>query len=309
MSVEIKAYIDELLKYLDIYESNNAALETAAFLQTYNGVYTVFQALRQQRDKAIEVDQYFLDKIRAINISSSDLRQLTIQVLITYFESEADTDGQSNRAYSYIRNQRPVKRDASYFEDHLVPLLFKDDSLNGNERLNEFFLNEIARFMNKFGSPLNTNLSPEEFNAMNDPKKLLELARRRQALGAELVGDRNSLEYELRSLNVFNKLAEKSHRLDWYFSHWQYHVKVSFWSTLADAMSSVWSKFIGAFSSLRYLRLVLNQRNGAYIFYSIVILIFVFLAVFVPIRWNSYSRSQYEKMQERASELQIDVNK
>ena len=153
--------------------------ETEAFLQTYNGIAAVFHALRQQRDTAIEVDRFFLDKIRQAPLTSSDLRQITIQVLITRFESEADIDGQSNKAYHYCRGLRAVKQDVPFFEDNLVPLLFRDGSLNGNYRVNSFFLNEISRYLNTFGRPIQAALTPEAFGGMPDPLKFLELARRR----------------------------------------------------------------------------------------------------------------------------------
>ena len=118
--MDIKSYIDELFTYLDTFENRYSEFETQAFMQTYNGIYAVFQALRQQRDKAVDVDQYFLNKIQKSPLSSSDLRQLCLQVLITFFESEADIDGQSNNSYLYCRDLRPVKRDISFFEDYLL---------------------------------------------------------------------------------------------------------------------------------------------------------------------------------------------
>ena len=110
----MKSYIDDLFKYIDTYENNYSQFETEAFLQTYNGIITVYQTLRGDRNQAVEVDYYFLDKIKLQPLTSSDLRQLAVQVLITRFESEVDTDGRSNQAYSYCRNLRPVKQDVPF---------------------------------------------------------------------------------------------------------------------------------------------------------------------------------------------------
>ncbi|HVP07433.1 MAG TPA: hypothetical protein VMS71_06290, partial [Candidatus Acidoferrum sp.] len=183
----MKEYIEDLFTYLDTYEKKYGAFETEGFLQTYNGISAVFQALRQQRDKAVDVDQFFLEHIQRSPLSSSDLRQITIQVLITNFESEADIDGVSNKSYLYCRGLRPVKQDIPFFEQHLVPLLFREGALNNNLRLNAFLLEEMARIINTYGSRVQAGLSPEQFAAMSDPLKFLELARRRQAMGGELL--------------------------------------------------------------------------------------------------------------------------
>jgi hypothetical protein len=112
--VAVKSYVDDLFRYLNTYEASYSQFETEAFLQTYNGIKAVFQALRKQRDKAVEVDRYFLEMIRQAPLTSSDLRQLTIQVLISFFEGEADIDGHSNKAFSYCRGLRAIKQDVPY---------------------------------------------------------------------------------------------------------------------------------------------------------------------------------------------------
>jgi hypothetical protein len=309
MSEDIKSYIDNLFSYIDTYERRGAEFKTEAFLQTYNGVYTVFQALRQQRDKAIDVDNFFLQKIQQLPITGSDLRQMTIQILVTYFESEADTDGQTNKAYMYCRGQRETKQDVPFFENQLVPVLFKDGALHNNFRLNRFFLKEIARYINKFGKPLQANITPEAFGALGDPMKLLELARRRFQLGKDLLSDRNSLEYDLQRLNIYNKLADSNKLFHAYFAEWKYREIGSFWEKLKNTMAELSGKLKGAFSSFGYFRLVIKQRNPAYLYYSIIIILFILLAIYVPSKWNSYAGQKYEQMQGRASELQGTIKK
>ncbi len=303
MSDDIKSYIDNLFSYIDVYENRGGEFETEGFLQTYNGVYAVFNALAQQRDKAVDVDQFFLGKIQQIPVNASDLRQLTIQILISFFEGEADTDGQSNQSYMYVRGRRENKRDVSFFEKNLMPVLFKDGALHNNFRLNKFFLKEIGRYLNKFGSPLESNITPEAFNGMADHMKLLDLQRRRLTLGEDLLKDRNSLEFDLQRLNIFNKLSEKDKLLRSYFSEWGYHEKGSFFDKLKNSLRQVWGKFKGAFSNYRYLRLVMTQRSAAYVYYGLIIIIFILLAIYVPQRWNNYSDKKYEQLQERANKL------
>jgi len=302
--MEIKTYIEDLFKYIDAFEKRPSQFETEAFLQTYNGIYAVFQAMREQRDKAIEVDQYFLDRIKQLTLTLSDLRELVIQVMITYFESEADTDGQSNKSYLYCRGLRGVRQDVPFFETHLVPLLFKEGSLGNNYRLSSFLLIEIARYINKFGKRVQANLSPEDFSAMPDSMKFLELARRRLGLGNDLLKDRTSLEFHLQRINAFKKLEQKSKLHGHFLSEWQYLRKTNFWSKVKGFFGELFAKLRGAFSSGRYLRLVLTQRNPAYLFYVMVIIIFIFLAIYIPISWNKYTDRKLNEFRTHSNKVQ-----
>ena len=302
--MDIKTYINDLFRYLDTFEGRPAEFETEAFLQTYNGIYAVFQALRQQRADAIEVDQYFLGRIKQSPINSSDLRQVAIQVLITFFESEADIDGKSNKSYLYCRDLRPTKRDIGFFEDYLIPLLFREGSLNNNFRLNEYFLREIARYLNKFGRKVEEQITPEQFAALSDHAKFLMLMRRRIALGEDVIRDRGSLEFHLQRVDAFSKLGRRSQLFDQYLIKWDYLRKTSFWDTVKASLTALWGKFKGAFRNVRYFRLVMTQRTGAYLFYGLIIALFIFLAIYVPAKWHGYSQHKLEEFQKKATTTQ-----
>ena len=309
MGASIESYVDDLFKYFGLYETRYSDFQPEAFFQTYNGIYAVFQALPRQRDKAVEVDQYFLEKIKQTPLTSSDLRQLTIQVLITFFESEADTDGQSNRAYLYCRELRAAKRDTTFFEENLIPLLMAEGSLNENPNLRSFFLKEISRYVNTFGRGVQADLSPEAFAAMPDPLKILELSRRRLALGKELLKDRNSLEFHLQRVGALEKLSEKSNTCDHFLNQWNYLIKTSFWANVKRSLSAVWGKFKGLFSSFRFFRLALVQRNPAYLFYSLIIILFILLAIYVPMKWIGYANEKLDDFNERAIKTQNEISK
>jgi hypothetical protein len=300
--VEIKTYIEDLFAYLDKYETDYSQFETEAFLQTYNGIIAVFQALRQQRADAIDIDRFFLSRIKQSPLTSSDLRQLVAQVLITFFESEADTDGQSSQAYGYCRGLRAVKQDTPFFENHLIPLLFAEGSLNNNLRLKSFLLGEIARFMNKFGRRLQPALSPEEFLSMSDPMKTLELARRRIQLGNDLIKDRTTLEFHLQRIDFFRKLGAKGRLHAHFLRQWGYLRTTSFWSKVKEAMLELGGKVRGAFSSFGYSRLIMTQRNPAYLLYGLLIIIFVFLAIYVPLKWQDYGERRLEQFRQRTEQ-------
>ena len=307
--IAVKSYVDDLFRYLDTYESSYVQFETEAFLQTYNGIYAVFQALHEQRDKAVALDEFFLDKIKQSPLTGSDLRQLTIQVLITFFESEADIDGLSNRAYSYCRGIRGVKQDVPFFENNLVPLLFREGGLNNNYRLNSFFLNEIARYLNKFGKSLTTDLSPEQFAAMGDPLKFLELTRRQQQLGADIIADRTSLEFHLQRVDTFTKLKQKSRLYEHYLKEWNYLREKSFWSRVKAVLGELGGKIKGVFFSWRYFRLVITQRNPAFLYYGLIILLFILLAVYIPMKWGDYAQSRFDQFQKRSHTVQGDAGR
>ncbi len=307
--IAVRSYVDDLFRYLDTYENSYAQFETEAFLQTYNGICAVFQALRKQRDKAIALDEHFLDKVKQSPLTSSDLRQLTTQVLITFFESEADIDGLSNHAYSYCRGVRGVKQDVPFFENHLVPLLFREGSLTNNYRLNSFLLNEIARYVNRFGKSLKTDLNPEQFAALGDPLKFLELARRRQQLGADIITDRTSLEFHLQRVETFTKLKQKSRLYEHYLKEWNYLREKSFWSRVKAALGELGGKIKGVFFSWRYFRLVLTQRNPAFLFYGLIIVFFILLAVYVPVKWGDYTQGRLHQFEKRSHTVQGDTGK
>jgi hypothetical protein len=300
----MKTYIQDLFRYLDTYENDYARFETEAFLQTYSGIKAVFHALRQQRDEAVAIDLFFLEKIRQSPLTSSDLRQLTIQVLVTFFESEADTDGRSNQAYSYCRGLRAVKQDIPFFDNHLVPMFFDESSLNNNLRLKDFLLGEVARYMNKFGSQLKPNLAPEQFMAMTDPAKVLELARRRLALGEGLIEDRTTLEFHLQRVDFFNKLGSKSRVGEHFLQQWGYLRTSDFWSRLRTACGEAAGKLRGAFSSFGYFRLVITQRRPAYFFYALLIIIMLILAVYIPRLWWDHSENKLEQLQQHSEQIQ-----
>ncbi len=299
----MKSYIDDLFKYIDTYESNYSQFETEAFLQTYNGIITVYQTLRSDRNQAVEVDYYFLDKIKLQPLTSSDLRQLAVQVLITRFESEVDTDGRSNQAYSYCRNLRPVKQDVPFFEKNLAQLLFNEGSLNNNFRLNDFLLGEMASYINKHGKSVRTDLSPEEFDGLSDPSKMLELMRRRLALGPNIVKDRTSLEFHLQRVSTFNRIGAKGRLFEHYLTQWDYLARTSLWSRFRGWLKELGAKFRGAFQSFGYFRLLSTQRKLAYLTYTLVIIIALGIALGSMSFWGSYEDNKLEEFQDRANEL------
>lgn len=298
--MEIRQYIQDLFNYLDTYENVYPQFETEAFLQTYNGIIAVLQPLRQQRQEAVAVDQYLLERIQQAPLTSSDLRQLVLQILVTFFESEADTDGQTNQAYSYCRGLRAVKQDITFFEKHLLPLVCDGASLNSNAKLKMFLLAEIARYMGKFGRPLSPHIAPETFQGMPDHLKLLELTRRRRELGMNLMEDRTSLEFHLHRIDEFTRLSNKGKFYARLLDDYGYLRQADFWAKLKAIMSGVFGGIAGAFASSGYFRLVINQRKPAYLFYAIVIVLFVWLAVYVPIKWQNYEEQKLEQFQIRS---------
>ncbi|UCE23455.1 MAG: hypothetical protein JSU74_09120 [Candidatus Zixiibacteriota bacterium] len=299
----MKSYIDDLFKYIDTYESNYSQFETEAFLQTYNGITTVYQTLRSDRNQAVEVDYYFLDKIKLQPLTSSDLRQLAVQVLITRFESEVDTDGRCNQAYSYCRNLRPVKQDVPFFEKNLAQLLFNEGSLNNNFRINAFLLEEMASYINKYGKSVKTDLNPEQFDGLTDPAKMLELMRRRLALGPNIVKDRTSLEFHLQRVSTFNRVGAKGRLFEQYLTQWDYLARTSLWARLNGWLKELGAKFRGAFQSFGYFRLLSTQRKLAYLTYTLAIVIALGIALGSMALWGSYEDNKLEEFQQRANEL------
>ncbi len=301
--MEIKTYIDDLFRYLQTYEDRYAEFKVEAFIQTYNGIRTVFQTLREQRDQAVEVDYTFLDAIKLAPLTSSDLRQLTVQVLISFFESEADIDGRSNQAYTYCRGLRPVKQDVPYFEEHLLPTLFREGAFHNNFELHSFMLEEMSQFLNRFGRPLKSSITPEEFGSYSDGMKFLVLCRRRLQLGDGLLTDRASLEYDLQRLGTLSKLGQKHKLFEAYLTKWNYLQRVTFLSKIKAVLTELLGKAKGFFSSYRYTRLVFSQRRPAFFKYGLFIIFWIVLALLVPRWWQSYEDGKLKQMNERVENI------
>jgi len=305
MGESITSYIEDLFRYINAYESDYGSFQADGFFQTYNGVGAVFQALREQRDKAVEVDRVFLEKIKQRPIDGSDLRQLTIQIIVSFFESVADTDGRSGTAYIYCRELRTVRQDVPYFETVLVPLLAREGSLNGNFELNRFFLQEIGRYIRKFSRSFSTDVNFEDFKGMPVPQKLLTLSLRRSELGEDIINDRDSLEFHMRNVGVFEKLRQESPLAERYIKEWKYLARgPGFWDRMGQFFGIVGGKLRGSFSSSNYVSLSLRQRYSAYLFYGLLIVVFVFLAVFVPLQWNKYTERRLEKFKAHVEETE-----
>jgi len=300
MGESITSYIEDLFRYINSYESDSPSFETEGFIQTYSGIGAVFQALREQREQAVDVDRVFLEKIKQGPLNSSDLRQLTIQIIISFFESVADTDGRSDQAYRYCREFRTVKQDAPYFETSLMPLLIREGSLHNNFKLNSFFLKEIGRYIRKFGRGFTADVNFEDFKGMPVHKKLLALSLRRSELGQDLVNDRDSLEFHMRNVGVFDKLGQESSLAEAYLREWNYlKPKESFLDRLKQFLTAIGGKLRGSFSSSNYIRLALSQRYSAYLFYGLLMAAFVFLAIFIPLKWNSYTDKRLDEFKAR----------
>jgi hypothetical protein len=309
MGESITSYIEDLFKYINSYENDYASFEVEGFFQTYNGIGAVFQALREQREKAVEVDRVFLEKIKQRPLNSSDLRQLTIQIIVSFFESVADTDGQSGNAYIYCREFRTVRQDVPYFETVLMPLLAREGSLNGNFKLNHFFLKEIGRYIRKFSRAFSADVNYEDFKGMPVHQKLLVLSLRRAELGEDIGNDRDSLEFHMRNVGVFDKLRQESPLAESYLKEWDYLPHgLSFMDRMKRFFAIIGSKLRGS-SSANYVRLSLSQRYSAYLFYGLMIVVFVFLAVFVPLQWNKYTERRLERFKAHVEETQRAMGK
>jgi hypothetical protein len=203
------------------------------------------------------------------------------------------------------RDLRQTKQDIPFFENHLVPMLFAEGGLNNNYPLNAFFLSEIARYLNKFGKSFQPDLSPESFQSLSDPMKFLELTRRRMILGEDVLSDRGGLEFHLAAIDAFSKMAKRNRLFEFYLNRWQYLRKTSFWARLKRGIGDLWGRITGAFASGRFFRLSITQRRGAYFYYTLLILVFLFLAVFVPITWNGYAKKKLDLFNHKATELPI----
>lgn len=302
--MKIRQYIDDLFRYISTYESNYSAFDFGAFQQTYNGIRAVFTALREYRDQAVETDYTLLDFIHKAPLKASDLRELTVQTLVTWFEMEVDVDNRSNQAYSYIRGLREVRQDVPYIEEQLLPKLFQPGALNNNPQLHNFFMVELANFMNAYGRPLAIDITPEQFEAKNDPHRVMELCRRRLQLGDSLIQDRSSLEFHLQRVGFFERWARTSKLVESYLEDWDYRARQGSWlSRVQKVLTDALGKFKGLFRSYRYTALMFGQRRPAYFLTIFLIVVWIGIGILVPVLWSSYSDSKLDQLNQRITTL------
>lgn len=311
MSENITAVIDDLFRYVQDYETESGGFNVEAFINTYNGIKAVFQPLREQRRDAVEVDQLLLERIRQVHLSKSDLRQLTIQVLLSYFNAIANTDGTTNKAYYACRQMRKIPMDVRYFEEELMPLLTREGSLKGHLDLNRFFLEQIGKYIKEYGGSFKGNVTPEEFKGMPIQSKILILYLRRLELGNALVRDRNSLEFHMRrESGEFEKMTKSYSIADYYLdSQWKYIEKIGFWTRVKGFVGLAWARFRGSLTSMDYVKLSVAQRPPAYIYYLLIIVIFLFLALAIPLVWSNYRNSELEKFNNRIDAVEAAEKK
>jgi hypothetical protein len=94
-------------------------------------------------------------------------------------------------------------------------------------------------------------------------------------------------------------MAEKDQLAQKYFKTWGYLSEVGLWSRIKKALSETGGKGKGAFSSWRYFRLVLTQRNPAYLWYGFVMVLFLLAAIWVPMKWADYEQQKFQEMERR----------
>lgn len=299
----MKSYVHNLFTYIEAYETNYSDFQTEAFLQTFNGIVAAFHSLRTDRNQAVELDYYFLDRLKLAPMNSSDMRQLTLQLIVTRFEAEADNDGRSNQAYAYCRNLRSAKQDVAFFENKLINLVFAEGSLNNNQVLALFFLKEIATYINTYGKPVSNDLTPEAFDGMSEPLRMLELQRRRLAFGTELTRDKSSLEFHLKRVDKFSRLGAAGALYEAFLSDWGYLAQTSFWAQVTAWLGNLGAKFRGSFQSFAYFRLLCTQRKLAYFYYLALIVILLILAWQIPVLWSNHSDEVLRQLQEKANSL------
>ena len=105
-------------------------------------------------------------------------------------------------------------------------------------------------------------------------------------------------------MQAFAKLAQKNRLADLYLSEWGYLVKKKgFWPKLKSFFGILGSKLRGVFSSWGYFRLVMTQRNPAFLLYGILIVFFIAAAIYVPLKWQAHARSKLMQLDQHVEEL------
>ncbi|MCK4632607.1 MAG: hypothetical protein KAT79_05010, partial [candidate division Zixibacteria bacterium] len=91
--------------------------------------------------------------------------------------------------------------------------------------------------------------------------------------------------------------------VEYFLRDWGYFATTTFWSKLSSWFGELGTKVRGAFSNFSYFRLLSTQRSLAYFVYTIVIIIFLGVAIGVPSWWSGKTNKVLTEFQEKASNL------
>lgn len=143
--------INDLFSKITCYEEGASPFRTNEFIENFNGVISLFPAVRDKVNEIREVDQILSNRSQEFNINRSDLRQICVHLLTMFFKFSANAPSPYDRCYLSSREKRRPHKDAGFITEILTPLVFSPGGFHKDFELKYYFLKQLNEFQRKFG--------------------------------------------------------------------------------------------------------------------------------------------------------------
>jgi len=302
--------IENIFEQIDDFERGAASFQDKNFIRAFQGVLEYFQVIGEDLEKVRMADQSLLRSVQSTHLQKSALRYLTAHTLTTVFDYMAGAKTKSE-AYVHCRRLRSNQKDSAFFAQELTPKLFDPEGLRGNHGIRYLFMYQTCMLQEVSGdpNPLHDDLSLAEVERMDPNLVVLGLFRRIVKSGSRgSMSQKGTLEYKLTRSNVLSLLAESNPVHELLLKEWGYVEKgKNFWERLRSSLGSALRIVGGSLASFRFFLHFLTQRNGGYLLYGALILLFLWAAIYVPLRLGSYGDKRLEEFIRTSEEVEAVI--
>jgi len=288
--------INDLFAKISYYEEGPARFRTHEFTENFNGVMSLFAAVRDKVNEMREIDQLLSRRTQEFNIKRSDLREICVHLLTMFFKFSANAPSPYDRCYLYPREKRTPHKDAAFVSETLTPLVFSSGALRNDFELKYYFLRRLNEFQRKFGGrkPVYDTVSVDE--ALKLPRSLLfsDLLERYDQDPARIRKE-GMLENRLYQSGKFKSLAEENPFSEYLLLRLEYIEKVPWYKKIRTEMAKGIERIQGRIH-LGFIGYLLTKKRAAYLLYIFFILLFLAVAVAVPLFWKNINLKKLQHL-------------
>lgn len=295
--------INDLFSKIAYYEEESPHFQAHEFIENFNGVMSLFPAVRDKINEVREIDQLLSRRTQEFNINRSDLRGLCVHLLTMFFKFSANAPSPYDRCYLSSREKRRPHKDAGFVIEILTPLVFSSGSLRDDFELKYYFLKRINEFQRKFGGrrPVYDTISLEEAWKLPRPLLFSDLVERYEQ-DTSRVHKEGMIENRLYQSGKFKLLAREDPFLEYLLKEkLGYIVKVHWYKKMWAKITKGIGRILGTLH-LGFIWYLLTKRRAAYLFYIFLILLILAGGVAVPFLWKSINQKKLKHLRRNVVE-------
>jgi hypothetical protein len=295
--------INDLFSKIAYYEEGSPHFQAHEFIENFNGVMSLFPAVRDKINEIREIDQILSRRTQEFNINRSDLRRLCVHLLTMFFKFSANAPSPYDRCYLSSRERRRPHKDAGFVTEILTPLIFSSGGLRDDFELKFYFLKRVNEFQRKFGGrrPVYDTISTEEAWKLPRPVLFADLVERYEQ-DPSRIHKEGMVENRLYRSGKFKLLAREDPFLEYLVLKLEYLVKVPWYKKIWAKITKGIRRILGTLH-LGFIWYLLTKRRAAYLFYIFLILLILAGGVAVPLLWKSINQKKLEHL--RRNTVQI----